>query len=491
MASKNASRVHGFRTLLLSLTLSMLAAVVAIFVFLFVQIYAVNGDMGERMRQYIVLNAISEDIQKSRECFVRFFECSLEEDFLEAEEMAKESFVCRNKSILNARKLRTSYEESHEMYFLNRAILNGLDHLNRGVPTLENVLIEMSEQRRYQLYYRYLKIYDYLLKYTNYMYLSAAVHRDADALDGNLGKVRSLKFMAAVSLLAVSVVSVCVSLFMTNALSGHVAKMARSADLISGGDYSSPDMALSGPREFRVLKDRLNRMKGSLLQRSILEKELHRQEVEKEKIMGELERAKFLSLQAQIDPHFLFNTLNAISNMALFEGAERTMEITNNLAGIFRYRLEFRDSVLLSDEFRFISQYLSIQKARFGERLEYALELDPSLASMRIPPLSIQPFVENSVRHGVERKERGGRVSVSAEKVGGRASICVVDDGVGLPEGFSLSFLDPSEQGHIGITNVVNRLSIFFGRRLSVDIGNLPDGSGVKVSMLIDLEEDA
>lgn len=491
MPFRKKSREAGFRTLLLSLTFSMLASVVVIFGFLFVKIYALNNDMGERIKQYIVLNSISEDIQTSRERFSESFWATLEDDLDRAHSMAQESLVFRNRAALKAMNLRSDYSESHSMYFLHRSIINALEFLNRNAPMLDNILLEMPEQERYRLYYQYLKIYDYLLQYTNYMYLSAAVHSDADALDSNLDKVRSLKFFAASALLVVSACAAALSVFITKMISGHVMRMVRSADRISGGDYSADDLPISGPREFRILSDRLNSMKRSLLQRSILEGELHRQEVEKEKILGELERAKFLSLQAQIDPHFLFNTLNAISNMALFENAEKTMELTNNLAGIFRYRLEFKDSVLLSDEFRFVSQYLSIQKARFADRLDYEILLDDSVSSVRVPPLSVQPFVENSVKHGVERKESGGKVVVSARRSGAKALISIEDDGVGLPDGFSLSFLDPGEQSHIGITNVVNRLSIFFGGRLSVDIGNLPGGSGVKVSMLIDLEEES
>ena len=121
-------------------------------------------------------------------------------------------------------------------------------------------------------------------------------------------------------------------------------------------------------------KQCMNTMKQSLKERIELEQKLYRHTLDQEKMNRELERAHFLSLQSQINPHFLFNTLNTISHTALFEKADNTVSLINTLAGFLRYTLEFKDSVKLSTEFEFVHQYLDLQQARFKDRLGFSME---------------------------------------------------------------------------------------------------------------------
>ena len=130
----------------------------------------------------------------------------------------------------------------------------------------------------------------------------------------------------------------------------------------------------------------------------------------------ELEKARYNALQSQINPHFLFNTLNTISRTALFENAPSTVDLIDNLAAVFRYTLKHNEDVTLAEEIQFIREYLTIQQYRFKERLSFSILLGEELKEMRIPPLILQPLVENAMIHGLEPKVEGGSIAIEATK---------------------------------------------------------------------------
>src|SRR5438067_2066844 len=126
-------------------------------------------------------------------------------------------------------------------------------------------------------------------------------------------------------------------------------------------------------------------------------------------------RAQIRALQAQINPHFLFNTLNVLASL-IHSNPAKAEKVTEELAEIFRYALESTraDWVRLDDELHFIESYLEIEKARFQERLTYSFDIDPALRALKIPPMILQPLVENAIKHGVGPKIEGGEVKVVA-----------------------------------------------------------------------------
>src|SRR5262249_22406755 len=143
-------------------------------------------------------------------------------------------------------------------------------------------------------------------------------------------------------------------------------------------------------------------------------------------------RAQMRALQAQINPHFLFNTLNVLANL-IHSDPSKAEKVTEELADIFRYALESTRAewVNLDDELHFIESYLEIEKARFEERLAYAFDVAPSVRSLKIPPMLVQPLVENAIKHGIAPKIEGGMVKVSAQCGSDRVAIIVEDSGIG------------------------------------------------------------
>jgi sensor histidine kinase YesM len=196
-------------------------------------------------------------------------------------------------------------------------------------------------------------------------------------------------------------------------------------------------------------------------------------------------------LQSQINPHFLFNTLNTLSKKAYLDGSEETSDLLVSVADLLRYNLKrVGRSVTLYEEVIVIKQYMDIQKARFTERLQFHMEIDESCLHVQIPGLTLQPIVENAVIHAIEPKEDGGviwfRIIDGTDKV----TIEIEDDGVGMAEHKIQQILMENfvqMEGHstgIGFSNVVKRLRLFFGFEEVIDIES-GKGRGTKVVLKI------
>jgi signal transduction histidine kinase len=150
--------------------------------------------------------------------------------------------------------------------------------------------------------------------------------------------------------------------------------------------------------------------------------------------------AQLNALRTQLDPHFLFNTLNGIS--ACVEHEPRlARKMIEHLGDLLRFSLDTRNrqEVALADELAFLEHYFALHRVRFGERLSIAVSVMPEVKHARIPSLLLQPLVENAIKHGIAQRVSGGRVTVSARRVDDRVEIRVIDDGVGLPPGWTMA----------------------------------------------------
>ena len=169
----------------------------------------------------------------------------------------------------------------------------------------------------------------------------------------------------------------------------------------------------------------------------------HERHLSSELRMERLERlfseARLSSLRMQLDPHFLFNALNTISSQVERDPALARAMI-EHLGDLFRLSLESRgrQTIPLAEELAFLDHYLAIQRIRFGDHLRIDLQIDAGVRYASVPSLLLQPLVENAIRHGLSRRGSGGTVIVSARRVEERLDIRVLDDGVGLPDGWTL-----------------------------------------------------
>ncbi len=182
-------------------------------------------------------------------------------------------------------------------------------------------------------------------------------------------------------------------------------------------------------------------------------------------------RAELQALRAQINPHFLFNSLNSIAALTR-TAPERAEEMTQALADLFRYslRASTRTLVPLADELASVKLYLSIEKARFGARMNVEIDVPPELFRIAVPSLILQPVVENAVKHGLGAIDGDCLIRISASSAEGEAVIVVTDTG----PGFSTTDLDRLTSMGIGLGNVRDRLLHELGGKATMEI--LPNG---------------
>jgi sensor histidine kinase YesM len=206
--------------------------------------------------------------------------------------------------------------------------------------------------------------------------------------------------------------------------------------------------------------------------------------VREERLRELAARSELKALKAQINPHFLFNALNSISALISIDpdAAQGTLE---KLAGIFRGTLlaSEKETVTLEKELELIDAYLDVERARFGRRLRVTQEIEEGAGAVPVPPLILQPVVENAVRHGISPSVEGGTISIGAAVADGALTITVEDDGSGID---SDDLEDLLSRGY-GLRNVRDRLSARFGEGewFRIEGGK---GSGTKVRIVIPVE---
>ncbi len=198
-----------------------------------------------------------------------------------------------------------------------------------------------------------------------------------------------------------------------------------------------------------------------------------------------LAKAEVRALRAQISPHFIYNALTAIASFVRTD-PERARELILEFAEFTRYSFRAHgDFTTLAEELRSIDRYLTIERARFGDRLQVRLQIAPEVLPVGLPFLCLQPLVENAIRHGLSRKPGVGMVSIEASDAGAECHITVEDDGVGMdPTVFTLDNAETDDGQHVGLSNVDERLRNVFGDHFGLVVETAP-GEGTKVSMRV------
>jgi len=193
-----------------------------------------------------------------------------------------------------------------------------------------------------------------------------------------------------------------------------------------------------------------------------------------------LNEARLAALTSQINPHFLFNTLNSVSSL-IRTNPDQARSVVYRLSSILRRLLRKTDNLTtLRDELSFIDNYMNIEMVRFGEKLQFVKEIDPQTLDRIVPSMLLQPIIENSIRHGLSSKVEGGTIRVRSWLADGKLQLVVEDDGVGIPEARLATLF---EQG-IGVSNVNERLKVLFGQDYRMWIDSKP-GEGTRTGIEI------
>ncbi|HBG17097.1 MAG TPA: hypothetical protein DDW93_09985 [Firmicutes bacterium] len=211
------------------------------------------------------------------------------------------------------------------------------------------------------------------------------------------------------------------------------------------------------------------------------------------KLEKNLRETQFRFLQAQISPHFLFNTLNLVTRVALKEKADKTADLIYSLSELLRRSYKTpHHSCTLSEEFHHIDSYLYIQRMRYSGLLTTEIFIEEEVENTMLPIFSLQPFVENAMIHGIEPLNRKGYIAVSAVRADDKVLIRIIDNGAGMKQEMVERILkgqiEPSrvQTSGMGIKNVKERLDLVFGDRYTMEIKSHPD-EGTEVSIYIPL----
>ena len=197
-------------------------------------------------------------------------------------------------------------------------------------------------------------------------------------------------------------------------------------------------------------------------------------------LQAELATARLQALRNHLEPHFLFNSLHSIAALARANDSSGVVRLTASLGDVLRYVLDSGDaSARLDDEFAIVERYLEIQRTRHADRLTVSLTLAPEAAHASVPVLVVQPLVENALRHGLTPRVKAGTLAVRAFVRDGRIHIDVEDDGVGLPEGWTMT-----ASGGTGLRNLASRLAAEFGDQAALAVSARHSG-GVLASITL------
>jgi hypothetical protein len=195
----------------------------------------------------------------------------------------------------------------------------------------------------------------------------------------------------------------------------------------------------------------------------VSEQSLRERELAEERLLKAKSEAELAALQARINPHFLFNTLNSIAAL-IGDDPVKAEQLLGQLSSLMRYALQSNHAgvVRVDDELRIVRGYLDIEQVRLGDRLRYEIDVDPRLRSAELPVLLLQPLVENAIKHGIAPKVAGGRVTVRGWRHGDSAIFAIEDDGDGR---------EPETAGMgVGLANVRQRLEALYGDRASLSL---------------------
>jgi len=304
-----------------------------------------------------------------------------------------------------------------------------------------------------------------------------------------IAEANKASMLAFILILISSIVAIILIYFFSKFLSNRISRLSKQINEITKGNLDSK-INLAGNDEIGRLANQFNFMSENIKQ---LMDDIKEAEALKNLQVIREKEIKFKMLASQINPHFLYNALESIRMKALINGDKETSHIVKQLGYLMRRNLEVSSSdVPLNSEFEMVQSYLEIQKFRFGNRLSYDIFMDPLTKLINIPPLSVQPLVENALVHGLRNKEQDGFVSLKSSIIDHELLIEVIDNGQGISgEKLKeikerLNDLNDNDGRHIGLSNVHQRLRLSFGENYGLQIESVPN-CGTRVYFTIPL----
>ena len=342
---------------------------------------------------------------------------------------------------------------------------------------------------------------DYLEQYSRRL-LQLTVEAGSSAYTEKLPLFRVLPFIFINFTLIMLVIVVEMGSVMKESIAKPVRELSQEAQRIARSDFSGEDIHVENRDDLGELVSIFNDMKHAMEENIQTIQENHRmtellqqEKLENSEMEKRLNANRLELLKSQINPHFLFNTLNMIGSMADLEDAPTTEKMTQSLAQLFRYNLNIREQIVpIEMELRIAENYMYLQKMRFGSRIQYQVNTPEDVSHIRIPSFTMQPLVENAIVHGLSKKEQGGTVSVTVteDPTSEIVTLLIEDDGLGIAEerlsALNARMHNPEENKTarigIGLGNIYRRIRTLYpeGGDLSIDA---EEGVGTRITLTI------
>ena len=264
------------------------------------------------------------------------------------------------------------------------------------------------------------------------------------------------------------------SIKLSRSITVPLVSLSRRAEDVAGGDLTVHEPEKSEIHGIQTLSIGMEQM---------IER-LNQQMKEGEQRQESLRKAELALLQAQINPHFLYNTMDTIIWLIEAEKTEEAVEMVSNLSSFFRHSLsKGEDVITIEEEERHVRSYLQIQHARYKDIMKYQVDIDPALRSALIPKLTLQPLVENALYHGIKQKRAVGSIQINGWMESGHIILRVIDNGMGMTQERLIrlrSSMESDERVGFGLSAVNQRLQLQFGREYGLSVSSR-EGVGTTV----------
>ncbi len=388
---------------------------------------------------------------------------------------------------------------------------NSLKLMERNIHYMSESYLELTgktiEAKRGRNVEKYKRYYDEASELHSYleMYLSS-LNTEKFRINTQSYQVlsSSLRYLEWVSITIFAVIgmfNVLLLVLVTGSITRPLLELSRVADQVSKGNLDVDVLEVRTKDEVGVVTTAFNQMVINIREYIIRQRESMENEramKEKELLMeAHLKDAQLKYLQAQINPHFLFNTLNAGAQLAMMESADRTYDYIQNMASFFRYNIKKdNDVVTLAEEIRLVDNYIYILNVRFSGEIHFSKEVEEELLSVKVPSMILQPIVENSVNYGIRNIDWEGWITLSVYRKEAGVCICISDNGVGMEAGRLEEVMQGqirvaeagSDSNGVGLYNVMERLHLFFEGKDTFEIVSEGKNKGTRVYITVPYE---
>lgn len=307
---------------------------------------------------------------------------------------------------------------------------------------------------------------------------------------------------------SILILSIVIFILFSRAITGSIRTTLSTLKEVEGGNLNVRVTPTTHTEEIIALQHGINSMIAKIRERTeeLLRSKEERMLIEKRLLLEQLQHkeAEISALQSQINPHFLYNTLECMNSIGAMHNVREIQEISMSLSHLFKYAVKGGKIVSVAEELQSVENYLQIQRIRFLDKFDMDISVEPSLFGLRMCKFLLQPIVENSIFHGLEPKLGRGRLYISGALTDGLMEFLVEDDGIGMDaeslervrtalrgselNGGPFAAAAAAERRSVGLSNIQNRIRLMYGEAYGLDIQSTFNG-GTRVTMRLPRQE--